>query len=247
VNKEKVIVSVVSYINSTPFVYGLEKEKIDNIVLLKDIPSECARKLIDNKIDIGLIPVAMIDKVPNANIISNYCIAGDGAVASVLLASNDPIEEINTVYQDSQSRTSVALAKILMRDYWKKNVAWKDETDSFLFPQKNEAIVIIGDRALKNQNKYNYVFDLSYFWKKHTGLPFVFACWVANKKISDDVIGNLNLAFENGIAAISRFSNGIDTEGLITSQDYLTNYIKYHLTDDSKKGMNLFLDLIKSL
>ena len=245
--KDKVKISVVSYFNSIPFVNGLEKTLNEQLVISKDIPSECAAKLIDGRVDIGLIPIAMIHKVPNAEIISDYCIAGNGKVASVLLVSNSPIEDIKTIYQDYQSRTSVALAKILMRDYWKKEVDWKQENEDFLHPKDDEALVIIGDRALKNYHQYKYVYDLSEAWKNHTGLPFVFACWVSNKKISSNLIHFLNSAFKNSILEIDNYCDNIITESDITGRDYLTNYIQYHLTDEARKGMNLFLDLMKSL
>lgn len=245
--KDKVKISVVSYLNSIPFVYGLENAENEQLVISKDIPSECAAKLIDGRVDIGLIPIAMINKVPNAEIISDYCISGNGKVASVLLVSNSPMEEITTIFQDHQSRTSVALAKILMRDYWKKEVVWLEENDNFLQPKNNEAIVIIGDRALKNYQQYKYVYDLSEAWKNHTGLPFVFACWVSNKKISNNLIGALNDAFKNSLLQIDNYCDIVITESDITGRDYLTKYIQYELTDDARKGMNMFLDLLKSL
>jgi chorismate dehydratase len=247
VEKDKVKISVVSYLNSIPFVNGLEKAFNEQLVISKDIPSECAAKLIDGRVDIGLIPIAMINKVTNAEIISDYCIAGNGKVASVLLVSNNPIEDIKTIYQDYQSRTSVALAKILMRDYWKKEVDWKQENEDFLHPKDSEALVIIGDRALKNYHQYKYVYDLSEAWKNHTGLPFVFACWVSNKKISSELIHFLNSAFKNSILEIDNYCDTIITESDITGRDYLTKYIQYHLTDEARKGMNLFLDLMKLL
>lgn len=245
--KDKVKISVVSYLNSIPFVYGLENTINEQLEVSKDIPSECAEKLIDGRIDIGLIPVAMISKVPNAEIISDYCISGDGKVASVLLVSNSPIEEITTIYQDHQSRTSVALAKILMRDFWKKEVDWREENEEFLHPKQQEGLIIIGDRALKNYQQYQYIYDLSEVWKNHTGLPFVFACWVANKKISNDLTTLLNAAFKNSMLQINNYCDEIKTESNITGRDYLTKYIKYELTDDAKKGMNLFLELLQSL
>jgi chorismate dehydratase len=247
VEKDKVKISVVSYLNSIPFVYGLEKAANKQLAISKDIPSECASKLIDGRVDIGLIPIAMINKVPNAEIISDYCIAGNGKVASVLLVSNSPIEDVKTIYQDYQSRTSVALAKILMRDYWKKEVEWQEEGTNFLKPKNDEAIVIIGDRALKNANRYKYVYDLSEHWKNHTGLPFVFACWVSNKKIGEDLVNFLNDAFRSSLLEVDNYCDSISTESNVSGRDYLTKYIQYNLTDEARKGMNLFLDLLKSL
>lgn len=245
--QDKVKISVVSYLNSIPFVYGLEKVSNERLTISKDIPSICAAKLIDGSIDIGLIPIAMISKVPHAKIISDYCISGNGKVASVLLVSNSPIEEITTIYKDCQSRTSVALAQILVRDYWKKEVQWKEEETNFLQPKQFEGIVIIGDRALKNYHQYKHVYDLSEYWKAHTGLPFVFACWVANKKIDEELVAFLNNAFKSSFTEIDKYCDGINTDSKISGRDYLMKYIQYELTEDAKKGMNLFLELLKSL
>ena len=77
-------ISVVSYLNSKVFIKGLELSKSDFDFVL-DIPSECARKLRENKVDIGLVPIATIPEIPNANIISDFCISADGAVHSVFL------------------------------------------------------------------------------------------------------------------------------------------------------------------
>ncbi|MFM7015637.1 MAG: menaquinone biosynthetic enzyme MqnA/MqnD family protein [Bacteroidota bacterium] len=246
-NSNQASLSVVSYINSIPFVVGLEKSQHPSLKISKDIPSECATKLIEGKVDIGLIPVAMISKVPNARIISDYCISGNGKVASVLLVSNSPIENIEIIYQDNQSRTSVALAKILMRDYWKKEIDWRGETTNFLNPTSNEGIVIIGDRALKHYHTFKYCYDLSEHWKLHTGYPFVFACWVANKEIPEKMITVLNESFQYGISQIENFCDSVETNSDITGREYLTNFIQYHLTDDAKKGMELFLKLLPLL
>jgi chorismate dehydratase len=154
---------------------------------------------------------------------------------------------VKTIYQDYQSRTSVALAKILMRDYWKKEVEWQEEGTDFLQPKNDEAIVIIGDRALKNADRYKYVYDLSEHWKNHTGLPFVFACWVSNKKIGEDLVNFLNDAFKRSLLEIDNYCDSISTESNVSGRDYLTKYIQYNLTDEARKGMNLFLDLLKSL
>src|SRR5438067_2507499 len=106
---KKVKVSVVNYLNSKPFVYGLQNSFVINeIELHLDVPSLCADKLINNEVDIGLIPVIAIPKIPGANIISPYCIAAEGEVGSVLLVSKCPVEKIETVLTDPQSRVSNA-------------------------------------------------------------------------------------------------------------------------------------------
>ena len=96
---DKIRVSAVSYLNSIPFVYGLEKSSVQSqIELSLDIPSECANKLLDNQVDLALVPVAIIPQLKFSEIISPYCIGANGPVETVCLFSQvslNEIEEIN--------------------------------------------------------------------------------------------------------------------------------------------------------
>lgn len=242
-------ISVVSYLNSTPFITGINAFEIPSTIQISlDIPSVCAQKLISDEIDIGLIPVAMIPSLNFAEIITNYCIGADGKVASVLLVSNSPIEKITTIIKDRESRTSVMLAKILANEYWKINPEWIEEDQHSLFDlPENTGAVIIGDRALQSRNQFQYIYDLAEIWKQMTTLPFVFACWVANKSIDSTVIQFLEKAFAKGMTLREEIAETKSIEGSdISTLDYLTNYIQYNLSDDHKKGLALFLEKIKS-
>jgi chorismate dehydratase len=116
---EKIKVSAVSYTNSKPFIYGIENSLVrQQIDLCLDIPADCAHKLINNQVDIGLIPVAAIPFVPNAIIIGSCCIGSIGAVNSVFIFSNKPINEVKIIKLDPQSRTSNNLAKVLCKFYY---------------------------------------------------------------------------------------------------------------------------------
>ena len=108
-------VSAVSYLNTIPFIYGLRNsELMQQIDLYIDCPSVCADKLINNQVDIGLVPVVILDQLNNPKIISDYCIGANGPVDTVCIYSDVPIEEIESIYLDYQSRTSVELLKILL-------------------------------------------------------------------------------------------------------------------------------------
>jgi hypothetical protein len=74
--------------------------------------------LIKDEIDIGLVPVAILPALKEYHIISDYCIACDGEVASVCLFSEVPVNDIQTILLDYQSKTSVALLKILLKEHW---------------------------------------------------------------------------------------------------------------------------------
>src|SRR5690606_16189329 len=103
-------------------------------------------------------------------------------------------------YLDYQSRTSVRLTQVLMAHHWKKVVNWKPATEHYIdYIQGTTAGVIIGDRALKQLTNFEYVYDLAEHWKAFTGLPFIFAAWVANKELPADFIESFNQANAVGL------------------------------------------------
>ncbi len=94
----KVKVSAVSYLNTKPFIYGIQHSSLmDQIDLALDIPSVCAQKLIDGKADLGLVPVAILPLLKEYHIISDYCIGAVKPVTSVMLFSKVPVEEVMQV------------------------------------------------------------------------------------------------------------------------------------------------------
>ena len=116
---EKIKVGIVNYRNTRPLLYGLERGSIrDRIELVGDYPAHLVPMLISGEIDMGLIPVAAIKKLPQYHIIGHHCIGAEGEIASVALFSEVPMEKIETVLLDYQSMSSVALLKWLMKDFW---------------------------------------------------------------------------------------------------------------------------------
>ena len=95
---------------------------MSQIELVKAYPAKIAQDLMDGTIDMGLVPVAVIPLLKEAHMASNYCIGAEGDVASVCIFSQVPMEEIDKVYLDYQSRTSVQLARILLKHFWKKEL-----------------------------------------------------------------------------------------------------------------------------
>ena len=120
VKGSKTRVGAVSYLNTKPLIYGFEKGMMqDEVELVIDYPSKIADALVNNEIDIGLVPVAVLPQMKNHYFVGDYGIACNGEVATVCLFSEVPLEEIETVQLDYQSRTSVALLKILLKEHWK--------------------------------------------------------------------------------------------------------------------------------
>jgi chorismate dehydratase len=242
-------ISVVSYLNSKPFLKGLQELADKSTYLIhQDIPSECAAKLLRDEADIGLIPVAMIPQLKEAHIISDYCIAANGAVESVVLVSNTPLDQIRTILMDQESRTSVMLAKILSREYWKITAAFTPQPPGHDFskPALTEAAVLIGDKALEYRNLYPYQYDLAAAWKEHTGLPFVFAAWTSNKPVEPRRIAELNEIFKYGIAGIKQISETLQSSYPYANvEDYLSKKIAYSLSTEERKGLRLFLEKLR--
>ena len=244
--ERKIRVGAVSYLNTKPLIYGFEKGMMkDEMDLIIDYPSRVAEDLLNNKIDIGLVPVAIIPRLEEYHIISDYCISADGEVASVCLFSEVPMHEIKTVLIDYQSRTSVELLKLLINDFWKLDVTYTDTSDDYISKIKGTtAGLIIGDRALEQRNSFTYIYDLASAWKEFKHLPFVFAAWVSNKEIPAQFITSFNEANKVGLDNIG----DVITENSYPFYDLRTYYTKnilYSLDGDKRKGMELFLSKLR--
>jgi chorismate dehydratase len=239
-------VGIVNYRNTLPLLFGLEKMALsDKITLTKDYPSAVAEDLKNGKIDIGLIPVAMIPQIPNAQIIGNHCISSYKKVASVSLFSQVPIAQIETILLDYQSRTSVQLVQILFKNYWKKNVKFINASANYIEDiQGKKAGVIIGDRAFEHKNKFAYEYDLAEAWFAYTGLPFVFAVWVSTINLPIDFVSQFDNANAEGLNKLSE----IVANANYTAYDlykYYTENICFVMDDDRKKSMSLFFNYSK--
>ncbi len=241
-------ISAVSYLNTLPFLYGLENDdRLQNLIDLSvDYPAQCAKKVLEHEVDIGLIPVAALHGREDLQVISDFCIGSDGDVDSVLLVSEKPLREIDEILLDYQSRTSVNLVRILAREYWKISPRWIQATRGFENSLNGKAAVIIGDRAFRFRQKARYIYDLSKEWKNYTGLPFVFAVWAANKEVDPAFVRVFNRALEKGINDINSVLRHYNKQ--ITSiipQDYaytyLTQRIDYRLDKPKRIAIETFL------
>ncbi|RAJ32921.1 menaquinone biosynthetic enzyme MqnA/MqnD family protein [Pedobacter cryoconitis] len=239
----KIRISAVAYTNTKPFIYGINHSDVLNqIDLSLDIPSDCAAKLIDGTVDVGLIPVAAIPQVPNANIISDYCIGSVGAVNSVFIFSNVPVNEIRTLRLDSHSRTSNNLAKVLLKFHFKQEVSYTTDVNA-----QTDAIVLIGDRTFGKKDDYAFAYDMGEEWMNFTGLPFVYAAWVANKAIPEDFINEFNTALKQGLAARKELLKTLPENPVFDLDDYLMNKLDFELTDKKREALSLFLSYIEQL
>lgn len=244
---KKLRVGAVSYLNTKPLIYGFEQGMMqDQLELICDYPSRLVSLLQKNEIDLALLPVAAISQIQDAQLFSRYGIASDGHVASVCLFSEVPIEEVQEIYLDYQSRSSVALLRILLKNHWQTRPLLVETSEDYLHEIKEKkAGLIIGDRALQQLGKFPYVYDLAEAWKEYTGQSFVFATWVANTPLSESFIAEFEKTMEFGLNHMNEIieANAIPYYSLKT---YYHDNIAFHIDEERKKGMMMFLRMLEA-
>ena len=245
--------SVVSYLNTAPFISGIKKAQLEQqglVELSLDYPSICAQKLIAGQVDVGLVPVATLPLLPNYSILGNTCIGAHGKVDSVMLLSDVPLAEIEEIVLDFQSLTSINLCRLLARDYW--NIAPKfipAEKDFINTIEKNRAGVVIGDRVFDHANRFEYAYDLSETWYNWKNLPFVFACWVSVNPVSASDWKPIESALIHGI------SNPLVAAKEVRSlypahypiENYLSERISYNLDSLKRRALETFLTSLSTI
>lgn len=235
-----------SYLNTKPLVYGFENGGMkDELEMIEAYPSRIAAMLLNNEIDLGLVPVAIIPALKESYIISDFCIGATGPVASVCLFSDVPLASVTEVLVDYQSRTSAALLKVLLEHYWKLSPKLTDTNNGYRQDIKGTtAGLVIGDRALQQRHKSAYIYDLAETWQLMTGLPFVFAAWVANKKLPGNFVDRFNETTGKGLKHLEEIAAGINYPAY-DLQYYYTQNIHYLLDESKKKAMSLFLQYLQ--
>ena len=254
---DKPFIAASSYLNAAPlcysFVYGAQK---DHCTFLSDeAPARCAELLAEGRADAALIPVIEYQRIPGLRIAPGACVASKRIVRSVLLASRVPITEVRSVALDTSSRTSAALIQILLGRFYNLRVSYRPsppELEDML--ESNDAALIIGDPAMLIDRSALYVYDLAEEWRKHTGLPFVFAFWAIRadssarfgRDAADDRMIDFLAAKLEGVAHAGELAD-LYSERLGLRRDdlfnYLTEAISYDLDDESLQGLRLFYQL----
>ncbi len=242
-------VSAVSYHNTTPMIYGIQKTKfINEIDLQLDIPAVTALKFMNDEVDVALLPTGVLPQLKNYKIITDICIGAIEQVKTVAVFAEQKIESIQKIHLDYHSRTSVELLKILLDEYWHlphiELVAASEQFEKNI--KNNSAALMIGDKTFPLLSKIPFQYDLATAWHNLTQLPFAFAVWVAKPGVSEEWADKLNYALHFGINHRQQLIEELtQTNNEIDWQDYYFNCISYELDDLKKKGMNLFLNKIK--
>ncbi len=242
-------IGAVSYLNTLPLLHGLRNHPaMRQATITTDYPARIADALLQGRIDLGFVPVAVIPRLSDPHLVSDVCIGCDGPVASVAIFGDRPIEDMHTVWLDYQSRTSAALSRILLRDHWHLNPHIRPANDEGYLAHigGDTGGLVIGDRAFRQAHLSPHMYDLGQAWKDHTGLPFVFATWVANRPLDPDFISAFNEANAAGLH---------DIDAVIRSQPnppcdlrrYYTENMSYRFDDRKREGLSRFLQGLGTL
>ena len=248
--KEMINVVAVSYLNSLPFINGIlnDKNLMSQINLRLEYPSKCSDLLKSGEVDLGLIPIIELIDMPYSEIIGEYCIGAEGKVKTVMLYSNCPLNEISSIALDYQSRTSVMLVKILAKNFWKIDVEFFDADEDYIdCISNNNAGLVIGDRTFNLKDSFLYQYDLAEEWFKYTNLPFVFACWVANKPLSKEFKQQFNNALKYGVDNKSLVVDQNTKNTNIDLYRYLNENISWDFDSQKKAALKKFFSLCRNL
>ena len=267
----KTKISIVRYLNAAPLAWGiLEGQQSGDFQPVMSTPSECADQLANGSVDIGLIPSIEFQRIKGSKIIGGPVVSSRHRVRSVLLISNKPLWEVKTVACDSGSRTSVALAQILLKEIYRVQPEFRtSEPDLARMLGQCDAAMIIGDTALKfmeenerpNAEKQKsflklspeplLVFDLVERWKTLTGLPFVFAFWATRPGFHDGnptelLKASRDFGVANTTVIAERYSETLSMKKEYL-QEYLDHNVHYFMDEACSEGLRVFYEKAASI
>ncbi|HEX2679641.1 MAG TPA: CofH family radical SAM protein, partial [Polyangiales bacterium] len=240
----------VSFLNAQPLLHGLLGGMAEDRMQVELAePAELARKLFEDEADVGLSPVVPLATHGGLEIVPGAAIGCDGPVLSVKIVGDKPIEEAEEILLDSASRTSVVLARLIVRHLRKG----RPEPKYCARPAREivETVggstlgLLIGDIALETRGKFKYELDLGQAWKDLTGLPFVFAVWAARPGVltARDAL-TFTRSLDAGLLARPQLAQAW-MRGHGGAADahlaYLTDNIRYVLDDRALEGLREFL------
>ena len=252
---KKPYIAASSYLNAAPlcysFVYGAQRDRCE--FLSDAAPARCAEMLAEGRADAALIPAIEYQRIPNLQAAPGACVASRAEVRSVLLASRVSLEQIRTVALDTSSRTSAALIQIILGRFYGVAAQYHQAPPKLADMLENsDAALIIGDPAMLIDRSSLHIYDLAEEWRKHTGLPFVFAFWAirgdsaAEWAQTKEIRVDFQKAKIEGVAHAEQLADiysqqlGLPSEDLLS---YLTQNISYDLDEESLRGLRLYYKL----
>ena len=245
-------IGAVQYLNTRPLVHGLAGFGVS---LCYDLPSRLADRLAGGELDVALIPSIELFRGEQYRVVSDACIGCRGPVMSVKLFFRTAPERVQSLAVDEGSRTSAALARILLAERFGIHPAVEVlPIGAGLAHTSADAVLLIGDRALgmpAGAASFQVIWDLGDEWCRWTGLPFVFAVWAARADLDAAAIepllarardaGRSNLA---AIAAAEAAGHGLTVPQCLS---YLRDNLHYELGAGEREALSLFYALAAKL
>ncbi len=243
-------IAAVSYLNTKPLVHYLLDRP--DVRVTFDVPARLVQRLHRHQAEVGLIPA--IDWARNAGdlkMVSDGCIASDGTTLTVRVFSRCRPDQVRTIHADVDSHTSVVLVQVL----WQKCFGTRlrvEPLPSADSAAAADAVLLIGDKIITQwREPWPHQVDLGQMWKGLTGLPFVFAVWVARPDLATDQTARLlNEARDRGCADAQRLATIYGPQRgwpLPVAEEYLTRYMKYRIDPPSRQGLRTFVDMAAAL
>jgi cyclic dehypoxanthinyl futalosine synthase len=236
-------------LNARPLVEGLDREPASSRVVLDcGTPAEVARRVAEDEADVALMPVAAAATLGDLRLVRGCAIGARGPVRSVVIAAERPIESLEEVAIDLSSRTSVVLARLMLRARTGREprLVGCSPRDAIASVGGARGALVIGDPALDIEGRFPHVLDLGQAWLEHTGLPFVFAAWWGRAgSVSADeerllvAAKNDGLGRRDAIADAHAERTGLPKPSL---RAYLRDAIRYELGDDERRGLERFYE-----
>lgn len=245
-------VGAVSYLNTRPLIEDWQRLAGQHELVL-DLPSRLADRLAAAELDVALIPSIEYFQDPSYAIVSDACIACRGPVWSVKLFSRVPPAEIRTLAMDEGSRTSACLTRILL---WQRyGIRPREEIlpiGAGVEATAADAILLIGDRAIHSPaGEFPAEWDLGEEWCRWSGLPFVFAMWVARPGLDTHSLAvALQATRDCGLTRLAAIAERSAGEVRLTAVDclrYLRDNLYFYLGPPERRGLEKFRSLAQAL
>jgi chorismate dehydratase len=231
----------VSYLNARPLIYNLENRS--DVQLTLEVPSRLLDGLREDRFEVALLPVIDYQRLEGLTIIPAGGIGSDGETLTVRIFSRVPISRIATLACDPDSHTSVALARIILSRRYGLRPEFRDLSRAS--GAADEARLLIGDKVVCEEPLgFVHQLDLGREWKLMSGLPFVFATWMACGHVDADRLSGL--LTEARIAGLAHVEQIIEKHALARgwpaalARQYLTHNLKFEVGDRELEAIRLF-------
>lgn len=244
-HEQRLRIGVVTYLNTRPLTFCLPQLAPD-AELVVDLPSRLADSLGAGRLDVAVIPSVEYFRHPGYVIVSDACVACDGPVRSVKLYGRVPVSQIRTLALDEGSRTSAALSQVLLKErFGLEPELERLPIGSSLDDTRADAILLIGDRGiLPVDGPFEFVWDLGEEWRSWTGLPFVFAMWIARPMADLESLERLlTAARDEGTRRLREIARIESPKVGITEDDcmaYFCDNLRFHLGPRELQGLEKF-------